>query len=83
MSRLLNVSFLPPRFLWKPFENWGSAPDPAPGGFFFFSFFRERKERRDGEERKREEEKEGEEKGKERKEEGEKKERRRREKENR
>ena len=46
-------------------------------------FFRERKERRDGEERKREEEKEGEEKGKERKQEGEKKERRRREKENR
>jgi len=46
----LNVFFLPPCFLWKPFENWGSAPDPAPAGGFFSSFFVPggRGERREG-----------------------------------
>jgi len=68
LSRLLNAFFLPPCFLWKPFENWGSAPDPAPaGGFFFFLFpgTPGEGERREGEERRRRRE-EGEEKGKER-----------------
>jgi hypothetical protein len=46
--------FLPPCFLWKPFENWGSAPDPAPAGGFFFFFFFFPWERERGEKKKRE-----------------------------
>jgi hypothetical protein len=67
---LSNVLFLPPCVLWKPFENWGSNPDPAPAGGFFLAFFLSpwRRSQKGREERRREKEKreEGGEKGKER-----------------